>query len=142
MTKTAQQEIFKMEENSSKKIASVIARILDDNKAKDIVILNVANVSVLSDYFVIATATSTPQVKGLTSNVREKVKEIFGRIPKGNENDSKNTWNLLDYGDVVVHIMHFEQRETYQIEKFWNHALKVERETWEEESKEFAQYEN
>lgn len=131
-----------MEEINSKKLASVIARVLDDNKAKDIVILNVANVSVLSDYFVIATATSTPQVKGLTGSVREKIKEAFQRLPNGNENDSKNTWNLLDYGDVIVHIMHFEQRETYQIEKFWNHALKVERDVWEEESKEFAQYEN
>ena len=62
-----------MEEITSKKLSSVIARILDDNKAKDIVILNVANVSVLSDYFVIASAASTPQVKGLTTNVREKI---------------------------------------------------------------------
>lgn len=130
-----------MEEISSKKLACTIARILDDNKGKDIVILNVTNVSVLSDYFVVATANSTPQVKGLTNNVRGKIKELFNKIPKGVENDSKNTWNLLDYGDVVVHIMHFEQRETYQIEKFWNHALKVDRTTWEEESKEFAQYE-
>lgn len=131
-----------MEEISSRKLACAIARVLDDNKGKDIVILNVSNVSVLSDYFVIATATSTPQVKGLTNNVREKIKEIFNRIPKGCENDSKNTWNLLDFGDVVVHIMHYDQRETYQIEKFWNHALKVDREAWEEESKEFAAYEN
>ena len=129
-----------MEEISSRKLACVIARILDDNKGKDIVILNVANVSVLSDYFVVVTANSTPQVKGLTSNVREKIKELFGRIPKGTENDSKNTWNLLDFGDVVVHVMHYEQRETYQIEKFWNHALKVDRTSWEEESKEYAAY--
>ena len=83
-----------MEEITSRKLASVIARILDDNKAKDIVILNVGNVSVLSDYFVIASATSTPQVKGRTTNVREKIKMLFDKIPKGNENDSKNTWNL------------------------------------------------
>lgn len=129
-----------MKEVTSRKLASVIARILDDNKAKDVVILNVSNVSVLSDYFVIATATSTPQVKGLTSNVREGIKDIYERIPKGVENDTKNSWNLLDYGDVVAHIMHHEQREMYKIEKFWDHALKVSREDWEEESKEFAKY--
>ncbi len=129
-----------MKEVESKKLASVIARILDDNKAKDVVILNVSNVSVLSDYFVIATATSTPQVKGLTSFVREGIKDIYERIPKGIESDTKNTWNLVDYGDVVCHIMHYEQRETYQIEKFWDHALKVSREDWEENSKEFARY--
>ncbi len=133
--------MIETKEISSKKLASVIARILDDFKADDIVILNVANVCVLSDYFVIASAQSSTQVKGLTSTVREKIKEYFGRIPAGDENDVKNRWNLLDYGDVVVHIMHFEQRETYALEKFWNHAFKLERDEWEEESKEFAKYE-
>lgn len=125
---------------SSKKLSSIIARILDDKKASDIVILNVANVCVLSDYFVIASANSTTQVKGLTATLRERIKELFNRIPQGDENDLKNRWNLLDYGDVIVHIMYFEQRETYALEKFWNHALKVSREEWEEDSKEYSEY--
>lgn len=128
------------EELSSKKLSCAIARILDDRKANDILILNVSSVCVLSDYFVIASATSTAQVKGLTSGLREKIKELFGRIPSGNENDLKNRWNLLDYGDVIVHIMHYDEREAYALEKFWNHALKVPREIWEEESKEFSTY--
>ena len=128
------------EEISSKKLSCAIARILDDRKANDILILNVSSVCVLSDYFVIASATSTAQVKGLTSGLREKIKELFGRIPNGNENDLKNRWNLLDYGDVIVHIMHYDEREAYALEKFWNHALKVPREIWEEESKEFSAY--
>ncbi len=127
-------------EISSKKLSSVIARILDDRKASDILVLNVANVCVLSDYFVIASASSATQVKGLTSSLREKVKELFGRIPNGDENDLKNRWNLLDYGDVIVHIMYNAERENYALEKFWNHALKVSREEWEEESKEYALY--
>ncbi|MCD8024205.1 MAG: ribosome silencing factor [Candidatus Gastranaerophilales bacterium] len=127
-------------EISSKKLACVIARILDDNKGLDIVILNVANISVLSDYFVIVSANSAPQVKGLTNNVKERVKEFFNRIPSSVENDLKNRWNLLDFGDVVVHVMHYEQRDMYKIEKFWNHALKVERVEWEKESLDFAQY--
>lgn len=134
--------MIEQKEITSKKLASVIARLLDDSKALDIVILNVANVCVLSDYFVVASAQSTTQVKGLTSMVREKIKEYFGRIPSGDENDTKNRWNLLDYGDVVVHIMHQEQRETYALEKFWNHAFKLERDEWEEESKEYSRYEN
>ena len=96
--------MIETKEISSKKLASTIARILDDSKALDIVILNVANVCVLSDYFVIASAQSSTQVKGLTATVREKLKEHFGRIPAGDENDVKNRWNLLDYGDVVVHL--------------------------------------
>ena len=128
------------EEVSSKKLSSIIARVLDDKKAVDISVLNVANVCVLSDYFGIASATSTTQVKGLTSSLREKIKELFGRIPNGDENDLKNRWNLLDYGDVIVHIMHTEVRESYALEKFWNHALKISREEWEEESKEYSRY--
>ena len=129
-----------MEDFTSEKLASVIARILDDNKALDVVILNVEGVCSLSDYFIIATGTSTSQVRGLTETVRKKIKDIFKRIPIGVETERSNRWNLLDYGEVVVHIMHSVERENYRIEKFWSHAMKVSRETWEENSKEFAKY--
>ena len=122
--------------------ASAIARILDDNKAQDIVILNVSNVCSLSDYFIIATGSSTPHVRGLTETVRKKIKDIFKKLPIGAETEKTNRWNLLDYGDVVVHIMHKTERETYQIEKFWSHAMTLERDVWEEKSKEYAKYEN
>lgn len=131
-----------MEKFTSEKLASVMARILDDNKAKDIVILNVSNVCSLSDYFIIATGTSTPQIKGLTEILRKKIKDIFKRIPIGEETERQSRWNLLDYGEVVIHIMDEKQRETYQIEKFWSHALTLEREVWEQNSKEYSIYDN
>lgn len=126
---------------SSDKFASVIARILDDRQAKDIKILNISNISVLADYFVICSADTATQVKALTGYVREKVKEHFERIPIGEENDMKNRWNLLDYGDVIVHMLHKEERETYAIERFWNHAFCVSEDEWKEKSKEFSIYE-
>lgn len=129
-----------MEELTSNKLASVIARILDDKLGKDITILNISNVSVLADYFVIATGDSTPQVKALSYTVRDKIKQLFERIPLRDENDNKNRWNLLDYGDVIVHVLHRDERETYALEKFWNHALKIEREAWEKESEEYSEY--
>ena len=128
-------------DTTSKKLACAIARFLDDKLASDIQILNISHISVMSDFFVIASASSTPQVRGLTQEVRDKVKEHFSILPKSTENDAKNRWNLLDYGDVVVHIMHQEERQTYAIEKFWNHALKINREEWLDETKEFAKYE-
>lgn len=131
-----------MAEISSYKLASIAARILDDKLAKDITILNISNVSVLADYFVICSADTNTQVKALTGYVRDRIKHLFDRLPAGEENDRKNRWNLLDYGDVIVHILHREEREMYAIEKFWSHAHKVEREEWEEESKEYSQYEN
>ena len=131
-----------MKEVDSQKFACAIARFLDDKLAKDISILNISNISVLADYFVICSADTNTQVKALTGSTREKVKEHFGRIPAGEETDLKNRWNLLDYGDVIVHILHKEERETYAIEKFWNHALRVAKETWLEQSKEYAIYED
>ncbi len=131
-----------MENNiTSEKLASIMARILDDNKAQDIVVLNVSNVCSLSDYFIIATGTSTPHIRALTEAVRQKIKDIFKRIPLGEETQRQSRWNLLDYGEVVVHIMHGVERENYKIEKFWSHAMTLERETWEELSKEYSKYE-
>ena len=131
-----------MTDISSYKLASVIERILDDKLGKDITILNISNVSVLADYFVICSADTNTQVKSLTGYVRDRIKHLFDRIPTGEENDLKNRWNLLDYGDVIVHVLHREERETYALEKFWSHAHKVEKEAWEEESKEYSEYDN
>lgn len=127
---------------SSLKLVSVIARVLDDNLAKDIVILDISNISVLSDYFVIASADSQNQVRALTNYVRENIKKNLNINVSKDESDKKNRWNLLDYGDVIVHILHNEERELYALEKFWNHALKIDREIWLENSKEFAKFNN
>ena len=129
-----------LKEVTSDKFASVIARILDDSKAKDIKILNISNVSVLADYFVICSSDTSTHVKALTGYVREKVKDFFERIPIGEENDVKNRWNLLDYGDVIVHVLHKEERETYAIERFWNHAFCVDEQEWMKKSEEYSEY--
>ena len=127
---------------TSYKLACVIARFLDEKIAKDISILNISNVSSFADYFVICSAQTNTQVKALTENLADKVKTTFSRLPLGRENDVKNRWNLIDYGDVVVHILHQDERDTYAIEKFWNHAFSIQRETWLQESKEYSEYEN
>jgi len=125
---------------SSHKFACIVARYLDEKIAKDISILNISNVSSFADYFVICSAQSNTQVKSLTENLADKVKQTFSRLPLGKENDIKNRWNLIDYGDVVVHILHQEDREAYAIEKFWNHAFSVPKETWLKESEEYSEY--
>lgn len=124
----------------SQKFACVIARILDDKLANNISILNISNVSSLADFFVIASADSPTQVKALMSNTKELVKKYFDRLPIRTENDIKNRWNLLDYGDVVIHILHKDERETYAIEKFWSHAFGISEETWKKESEEYSEY--
>ena len=127
---------------SSYKFACVVARILYEKIASNISILNISNVSSFADYFVICSAQTSTQVKALTENLSEKVKNTFSRLPLGKENDDKNRWNLIDYGDVVVHILKDEERDTYAIEKFWNHAYNIPKETWLKESVEYSEYEN
>lgn len=124
----------------SKKLACVIARTLDDKLGKNITILNISNVSSLADYFVIVTGDSTPQVKALMNNTKERIKEFFSRSPIRMENDAKNRWNLLDYGDVVVHILHKDERETYAIEKFWNNAFSISEDEWKALSEDFKEF--
>ena len=123
------------EELTSYKLACVIARFLDEKIAKDISILNISNVSSFADYFVLCSAQTTTQVKALTENLTDKIKTTFSRLPLGRENDVKNRWNLVDYGDVVVHILHQDDRDAYAIEKFWNHSYSIPQKTWLEESK-------
>lgn len=130
------------EELTSYKFACIVARFLEEGIAKDISILNISNVSSFADYFVICSAQTSTQVKALTENLSDKVKSTFSRLPIGRENDVKNRWNLIDYGDIVIHILQQDEREAYAIEKFWNHAFSVPQETWMNESKEYSKYEN
>lgn len=129
-----------MSEITSYKLACVIARVLDEKIGKDITILNISNVSSFADYFVLCSADASTQVKALTEAVRLRIKELFSRQASRIENDSKNRWNLLDYNDVVVHILHRDEREMYAIEKFWNHAFSVSEEEWLKESEEYSEY--
>lgn len=129
-----------MEQLTSHKLACAIAGMLDDKLGKDISILNISHVSSLADYFVIVTGDSTPHVKALMENTKERTKKELDRPPLRMENDVKNRWNLLDYGDVVVHILHKDERETYAIEKFWNNAFSIAEEEWRKESEEFSKY--
>ncbi len=128
------------EDITSYKFACIVARFLDEKIAKDISILNISNVSSFADYFVICSAQTNTQVKALTENLTDKVKSTFKKLPIGKENDLKNRWNLVDYGDVIVHILHQEDRDAYAIEKFWNHAFSIPRETWLKESEEYSEY--
>ena len=125
---------------TSHKFECVLAAMLDDKLGKDISILNISHVSSMADYFVIVTGDSTPHVKALMETVKERTKKELNRPPLRAENDAKNRWNLLDFGDVVVHILHKDERETYAIEKFWSNAFSIPESEWREEAKGYSKY--
>lgn len=99
---------------------------LDDKKLEDIVVLDLDGVSSVSDYFIIATASSSPQMKaGCDSIYKEFKKE--GILPYAeNDNGAESVWYLMDYGFLVVHIFTQEGREYYDLDKLWYEAKKIE----------------
>lgn len=102
-----------------REIALAAAKALDDKRAKDIVALKVDEMTVITDYMVIATGRSVPQVKALAENVEEELAkhELFA---KRREGLAEGRWCVLDYGDVMVHIFHEQDREYYQLERLWS----------------------
>lgn len=104
-----------------KAIALVAAKALDAKRGKDIVVLKVDEMTVITDYMVIATGRSVPQVKALAENVEEELAklDLFARRREG---VNEGHWCILDYGDVMVHIFHEQDREYYQLERLWSNG--------------------
>lgn len=101
-----------------KQIALAAAKALDAKRAKDIIALKVDEMTVITDYMVIATGRSVPQVKALVEHVEEELAKL-DVFAKRREGVSEGRWCVLDYGDVMVHIFHEQDREYYQLERLW-----------------------
>ncbi len=111
-------------------MASCAANAAESKKSVDTRVLEVGQISSISDYFVFCVGESPAQLKAITNEVIHKLDEM-GCQPIGQERDAVGQWILIDYGDIVVHVMHPTTREFYNIEKFWNHASPVPRAKWE-----------
>lgn len=98
-----------------------VLKSLDDNKAVNVATLDVRGKTSITDYMVVATATSTRHAKALCDHVIEDLKKL-GENPQGVEGQTGSDWVLLDLGDVVVHVMTGQAREYYQLEKLWSVA--------------------
>ena len=103
------------------------AQFLDSKLAKQVVVLDTQDISSLADYFIIASADSVTQVQALTTGL----KDALGTHCLGIETDAQHRWHLLDFGDVIVHIMHHQTRDYYQLDTFWNHATPVLEDAWQ-----------
>ena len=99
-------------------LTDIIVEALEDIKAKDIRVINVANITSVSDHVAIASADSNRQTRALASNVVDKVREA-GYTIYGTEGEESGEWVLVDCGDVVVHIMQPAIREYYKLEELW-----------------------
>ena len=104
-------------------LADAIARFLDEKKGRDIAVIDISGRSIIADYFVIASATSTTQVRALADYVDEKLSKAFGIEPLHRDSDKK--WIAVDYGSVIVHIFYEEMREFYQLERLWSDGTNI-----------------
>jgi ribosome-associated protein len=99
---------------------------MSDKKGFDIILLDVSELVVVTDLFLIATGTSTRHVKTLVEEVEYVLKTTIDRRPLRREGEDHGRWVLLDYGDVVIHVFDTETRDYYELERLWIDAPRIE----------------
>ena len=104
--------------NQSKEMAKLAYTALSDKKGEDIKILNISEVTVLADYFIIASGSNRNQVQAMADNVEETLGKL-GHETKQIEGYQSGNWILMDYQDVIVHIFDNENRLFYDLERIW-----------------------
>jgi ribosome-associated protein len=107
---------------TSEQLALLAAEAADDRKAGDMLLLKVSEVSFMADYFLIVTGYSRAQLRAISESIQDKIKEHLNILPMSTEGAGKGNWVLVDYGDVIVHIMSPDDREFYNLEAFWSHG--------------------
>lgn len=110
---------------SAKEVAYEVTKALDAKKGIDIKLLRINEVSTLADYFLICTGTSNTHVKTLC-DYAEYTLEQLGEPMLGREGHRGNTWELLDFGSIVVHVFTEEAREFYDLERLWADAERID----------------
>ncbi len=97
----------------------------EERKAGDILLLDVQEVSTLADYFLLVTGYSHTQVRAIANAIQQKLEEE-GQLPRRIEGLQAATWVLLDYADIIVHILTPQERDFYDLDTFWGEARQVE----------------
>jgi len=105
--------------------ARLAVKAAQDKKAKDVLVLELKDLSIVSDYFVICSGESTTHVRSIVDNIEEKLglKKIK---PSGIEGYKLSQWVLMDYSDVIVHVFEEETRAFYELEKLWLDAPRID----------------
>ena len=109
-----------------KELALLAAKALSDKKGKEIQVLEIADLTTLADYFVIATGSSNTQINALIDNVEKVLTEEEGEEPLHREGYRGGTWVLLDYGCIAVHVFNAEAREFYDLERLWRDGKNID----------------
>ena len=106
-------------------MARAAAEYADNKKAEDIVIMDVRGISPVTDYFLICSVSSLPQLRAVRDEIWEKFQTEHHLRPIARDENFESLWLILHYGDVMVHIFHQDKRAFYALEELWNDAPRV-----------------
>jgi len=109
----------------SRKLALLCRELADDKKAENLVVLDVRKISSVTDYFVIASGGSDPHLRAIVEEITQTLREDHDLSPNGRDGTIHAAWVVLDYFDVIVHVMRSDIRERYDLEGLWNDAVRV-----------------
>jgi ribosome-associated protein len=109
----------------SRKLALLCRELADNKKAEDLLVLDVRKLSSITDYFVLASATSEPHLRAVVDEIRDRLRQDSGIRPRAVDGTLHAAWLVLDYFDVIVHVMRTEIRERYDLEGLWGDARRV-----------------
>ncbi len=113
-----------MTDKKSREMAKAAYAVLDEKKGEDISILDISEVSVVADYFVIATADNVRLVEALSDAVQDRMAELHYDLRRV-EGQAGSGWILLDFNDIIIHIFDKEQRFFYDLERIWSDGKKI-----------------
>jgi len=108
-------------------LARYIVEAIADKKGEDVLLLDIRDISILADYFVIGSTTSERQAKAIIESVKREAKQTFDVKPLHIEGEPADGWMLMDYGDVIVHLFTEEMRAYYDLEGLWRDGRVVVR---------------
>jgi ribosome-associated protein len=109
----------------SRKLALRCRELADDKKAENIVILDVRKLSSVTDYFVIASGSSEPHLRAIVQEITDKLRDEEQLRPRATDGALRTNWVVLDFFDVIVHVMRGDVREHYDLESLWGDAPRV-----------------
>lgn len=109
----------------SKKLALLCRDLAENRKAENVVVLDVRDVSSVTDYFVVASGTSEPHLRAITEEITDKLRAEHNLRPRAVDGTLQTAWVVLDFFDVIVHVMRADVRERYNLEGLWGDAPQV-----------------
>ena len=111
--------------DQAKTMASIAYKALDEKQGEDIRVIDISDISIIADYFIIANGNSENQVRALVDNVEGEL-EKAGYTVKQREGYGASSWTLLDFGDIIIHVFDKENRLFYNLERIWSDGKEID----------------